>query len=216
MSADFTLTAEARTDVGKGASRRLRRLSNRVPAIIYGDEKDPENISLLHKDLMKQLENEAFYSHIITIDTGGKKQEVILKDLQRHPAKVKVLHADFLRVSRTKKLHTKVPLHFLNETTCVGVKQHGGSIAHNMTDLELSCLPQDLPEYLEVDLALVEIGQIVHISDFTLPNGVESVSVAHGADHDLPGATVNKPRAGGDEEETSAPAAGEAPAEGGE
>ena len=141
MSTDFILTAEARTDVGKGASRRLRRLGDRVPAIIYGDEKEPENISLLHKDLMKQLENEAFYSHIITIQKDGGDQEVILKDLQRHPSKSKILHADFLRVSKTKKLHTKVPLHFLNEDSCIGVKQQGGTISHNMTDLEISCLP---------------------------------------------------------------------------
>ena len=218
MSSDFTLTAEARTDVGKGASRRLRRLGDRIPAIIYGDEKAPENISLLHKDLIKQLENEAFYSHIITITTDGNSQEVILKDLQRHPAKAKILHADFLRVSRTKKLQTKVPLHFLNEVSCVGVKQQGGSISHNMTELEISCLPQDLPEYIEVDLAEVEAGQIVHISSLNLPNGVESVALAHGSDYDLPVVTVNKPRAGGDDdtEESSTGGDEEAPADGGE
>jgi len=216
MSGDFTLTAEARTDVGKGASRRLRRLGDRVPAIVYGDEKDPVNISLLHKDLVKQLENEAFYSHIITINLDDKSQEVILKDLQRHPSKSKILHADFMRVSRTKKLQTKVPLHFLNETTCIGVKQQGGSISHNMTELEISCLPQDLPEYIEVDLANVEIGHIVHISDLTLPSGVESVSLAHGSDHDLPVVTVNKPRAGGDEDlDTPPQAPTETPTEGG-
>ncbi len=214
MSTDFILTAEARTDVGKGASRRLRRSGDRVPAIIYGDEKEPENISLLHKDLAKQLENEAFYSHIITIQKDGGSQEVILKDLQRHPAKTKILHADFLRVSRTKKLHTKVPLHFLNEVSCIGVKQQGGTISHNMTELDISCLPQDLPEYIEVDLANIEAGHIVHISDLKLPNGVESVALAHGADHDLPVVTVNKPRAGGDDEGGEAPA-GEAPTEGG-
>ena len=214
MSTDFILTAEARTDVGKGASRRLRRLGDRVPAIIYGDEKEPENISLLHKDLMKQLENEAFYSHIITIQKDGGDQEVILKDLQRHPSKSKILHADFLRVSKTKKLHTKVPLHFLNEDSCIGVKQQGGTISHNMTDLEISCLPQDLPEYIEVDLANVEVGHIVHISDLKLPKGAESVALAHGEDHDLPVVTVNKPRAGG--EEGGETTADEAPTEGGE
>ena len=214
MSNDFTLTAEARTDVGKGASRRLRKLGDRVPAIIYGDEKEPVNISVLHKDFVKQLENEAFYSHVITIDLNSKSQEVILKDLQRHPAKNKILHADFLRISKTKKLHTKVPLHFLNETTCVGVKQQGGSIAHNMTELEISCLAKDLPEYIEVDLANAQVGDIIHISNLSLPKGVESVALAHGEDHDLPVATVNKPRAGGDEEATEPTA--EAPAEGGD
>ena len=202
-SNDFTLTAEARADVGKGASRRLRRQGDRIPAIIYGDDKDPQNISLLHKELVKQLENEAFYSHIIKLNVDGKNQDVILKDLQRHPAKSKILHADFMRVSKTKKLHTRVPLHFLNEDTCIGVKTQGGQISHNMTELEISCLPQDLPEYIEVDLLNVEAGQIVHISDLKLPKGVESVSLAHGTDHDLPVVTVNKPRAGGETEEAS-------------
>lgn len=203
MSAnDFILHAEARTDVGKGASRRLRRLADRVPAIIYGDNKQSENIALLHKDLAKQLENEAFYSHIITIKQGDASQDVILKDLQRHPARNKILHADFMRVSKTKKLHTKVPLHFINAESCVGVKMQGGSISHNMTELEINCLPQDLPEYIEVDLAKVEAGQIVHISDLALPKGVESVALSHGEDHDLPVATVNKPKAGAAAEET--------------
>lgn len=207
MSTDFTLNAEARTDVGKGASRRLRRLDEKVPAIIYGDNKDPESIMVLHKDLLKQLENEGFYSQVINLQVDGKGQDVILKDLQRHPAKAKVLHADFLRVSKTKKLQTKVALHFLNEATSIGVKQQGGSISHNMTELEISCLAADLPEYIEVDLAEVEVGQIVHISDLTLPKGVESVSLAHGSDHDLPVVTVNKPRGGDDEETEEAPAA---------
>ncbi|MEX1034155.1 MAG: 50S ribosomal protein L25/general stress protein Ctc [Cellvibrionaceae bacterium] len=209
---DFTLIAEARADVGKGASRRLRRQGHRVPAIIYGGDKQPENVSILHKDLLKQLENEAFYSHIITIKQDKKSQDVILKDLQRHPAKNQILHADFMRVSSTKKLHTRVPLHFLNEEACVGVKMQGGTVSHNMSELEISCLPGDLPEFIEVDLAQVEVGQIVHISDLTLPKGVESVSLSHGADHDLPVVTVNKPKAGGEVTEDEA----EQPEEGGE
>jgi large subunit ribosomal protein L25 len=206
---DFTLNAEARADVGKGASRRLRRQGNMVPAIIYGADKEPQNISVPHKDLVKQLENEAFYSHIVTLNVDGSSQDVILKDLQRHPAKKQILHADFLRVSRTKKLHTKVPLHFMNEDICVGVKGQGGTISHNMTELDVSCLPGDLPEFIEVDLKDVQAGQIVHISDLSLPKGVESVALSHGPEHDLPVVTVNKPKAGGEPSEEAEAGEGE-------
>ncbi|GAB1267603.1 50S ribosomal protein L25/general stress protein Ctc [Aurantivibrio infirmus] len=207
---DFILNAEARNVVGKGASRRLRREAQLVPAIIYGGSKKPENISVSHKDFLKHLENEAFYSHIITIQQGDSSQDVILKDLQRHPAKLKIIHADFLRVSKNKKLQTQVPLHFINEDTCVGVKTHGGIIAHTKTELEISCLPADLPEYIEVDMAAVEIGQIIHISDLTMPKGVESVELSHGPDHDLPVVTVNKPKAvSEDTDDAGAPEADE-------
>ncbi len=215
MSTDFKLDAETRTDLGKGASRRLRRLGDKVPAIIYGDEKEPHNISLLHKDFIKQLENESFYSQVITLSVDSKPEEVILKDLQRHPAKNRIMHADFLRVSKTKKLHTKVPLHFLNETNCVGVKQQGGAITHNMTELDISCLAKDLPEFIEVDLSNLEIGASLHISDLTLPAGVESTELAHGGDHDLPVVTVYKPR-GVSEDTDDEGASEDTPEEGGD
>jgi len=203
MSEAFVLNAEVRNDKGKGASRRLRRLADQVPAIIYGGEKEPVSVTLQHKDLIKQLENEAFYSHIITVNVGSENESVILKDLQRHPAKDKVLHADFLRVSATKKLKTTVPLHFINEDTCKGVKLEGGNISHAVTELEISCLAADLPEFIEVDMVDVEVGQIVHISDLKLPQGVESVALSHGADYDLTVATVNKPKGGAEEEESA-------------
>jgi large subunit ribosomal protein L25 len=155
---------------------------------------------------MKALENEAFYSHIIALDIDGKSEDVIVKDVQRHPAKAIVLHMDFLRVSKNTKLQTRVPLHFINEDICVGVKLGGGLIAHSMTELEIMCLPADLPEYLEVDMAEVELGQTLHISDIKLPKGVESVALSHGDDHDLPIAAVNKSKAK-DEDEDAAPAA---------
>ena len=195
MSNDFQLNATVRNDMGKGASRRLRRLAKVVPAIIYGGKNAPQNISLAQNELEHALQNEAFYSHIITLDVEGKTEDVILKDVQRHPAKPVVLHVDFLRVSKTQKLQTKVPLHFVNEEACVGVKLSGGNISHNMTELDISCLPGDLPEYIEVDVAEVEMGQILHISDITLPKGVESVGLSHGEEHDLPIFTVNKPKA---------------------
>ncbi|MGV6807116.1 MAG: 50S ribosomal protein L25/general stress protein Ctc [bacterium] len=210
MSNDFSLNATARADVGKGASRRLRRLAGQVPAIIYGGKKDPQNISIPEKDLTHALENEAFFSHIIALSVDGKAEDVILKDLQRHPAKAKILHADFLRVSKTQKLNVKVPLHFINEETSVGVKQQGGVATHSITELEIQCLPADLPEFIEVDLAAVEIGQIVHISDLKLPKGVESVDLAHGEEHDHPVATVIKPKGPAEDEEAAAESEGEA------
>jgi len=209
MSTDFTLHAKGREDTGKGASRRLRRLAGEIPAIVYGGKEDPAKLTLVHKDVMKALENEAFYSHIVALDIDGKSEDVILKDVQRHPAKAIILHMDFLRVDKNTKLQTKVPLHFINEDSCVGVKIGGGLIAHSMTELDISCLPKDLPEYLEVDMADVEIGQTLHISDIKLPKGVESVALSHGADHDLPIAAVNKPKAKIEEDEAAADDAGE-------
>ncbi len=204
MKEEFILEATARDVKGKGASRRLRHLEARVPAIIYGDNKEPAMISVEHKALVKHLEQESFYSQIIAIRVGKKSEAVILKDLQRHPSKPLVLHADFLRVSKSKKITVNVPVHFLNEETCVGVKQGGGSILRNMTELEVSCLPNDLPEFIEVDVQDVEVGQTLHISDLTLPKGVESVSLSHGGDHDLPVVTVNKPRGGSSDDDAEA------------
>lgn len=196
MSNDFILNAEARADVGKGASRRLRRQAGKVPAIVYGDNQAAENITVMHKDLMKLLENDAIFSSIITLKQDGNEQAVILKDLHRHPAKSLLLHADFMRVSKTRKLQTKVIVRLANEDSCVGVKMQGGSIVQTLNELEISCLPGDLPDFIEVDMADVEAGQIVHISDLKLPKGVESVDLALGADHDQPVVAVNKPRGG--------------------
>jgi large subunit ribosomal protein L25 len=192
MSEDFVLSAEVRELSGKGASRRLRREQGLIPAIIYGGDKEPTQITLAHKDLVKQLENEAFYSHIITLNIGSDSHSVILKDLQRHPAKALILHADFLRVSADQKLHTKVPLHFINEANSVGVKTQGGVVTHNITQLDVSCLPKDLPEFIEVDVAELEIGKSLHISEITLPEGVASVDLGH--NHDLAIVTISKTR----------------------
>ena len=195
MSTNFTINAKSREDTGKGASRRLRRLTGEVPAIIYGGKKDAEKVSILHKDITKALENDAVYSSIISVSIDGKAEDTIIKDIQRHPAKQIILHMDFLRVSKTTKLQTRVPLNFINEDTCVGVKLGGGLIAHTMTDIEVSCLPKDLPESIDVDMAEIDVGQIVHLSDLTLPDGVESVSLSQGTDYDLTVATVNKQKA---------------------
>ena len=200
MSTNFVINARSREDTGKGASRRLRRQSGEVPAIIYGGKKHAEKISILHKDITKALENEAVYSSIISLSVDGKAEDTIIKDIQRHPAKQVILHLDFLRVSKTTKLQTRVPLNFLNEDICVGVKMGGGLIAHTMTDIEVSCLPKDLPESIDVDMEQIDVGQIVHLSDIKMPSGVESVSLSQGADYDLTVATVNKQKAADIEE----------------
>ena len=182
MTVEFALNAEVRSDLGKGASRRLRRNESLVPAVIYGGEKPAQSISLLAKDLAKLLENEAAFSHVLTLNVAGANESVVIKALQRHPAKGFVLHADFQRVVAGQKLTAHVPLHFINEATAVGVKQQGGEVSHTITEVEVSCQPQDLPEFIEVDLAKVEVGQIVHLSDIKLPKGVELVALAHGND----------------------------------
>jgi len=201
MSDQFEINADVREDMGKGASRRLRRLADHVPAIIYGGKEDPQPLTLIRKDFEKALENEAYYSHVLTINVGGSQQKAILKDLQRHPAKNLIMHADFLRVDEHTAVKVNVPIHFTNETTCVGVKTEGGIIQHQITDVEISCLPGDIPEYIEVDMAEVIIGQIVHLSDITLPEGVVSVALALGEDHDLAVASVMAPKGGNEADE---------------
>ena len=198
MSDQFELHAEARIDLGKGASRRLRRLADLIPAIIYGGAKDPQPLSLIRKDVEKALENEALYSHVLTVNIGKAKEKAIIKDMQRHPAKNNITHIDFLRVDDKVALKLHVPIHFLNETACYGVKTQGGMIQHQATDIEVLCLPADIPTFIAVDMMDVETGQIIHLSDITLPAGVASVALALGEDHDLAVASVIAPK-GGDE-----------------
>lgn len=193
MSAvSFTLNAQARTDEGKGASRRLRRLEAKLPAVIYGAGQPAQSITLELKELVKALENEAFYSHVLTINIDGKPQQAVIKDLQRHPAKNTPMHADFLRIDATHKLTMKVPLHFLNQDTCVGVKTEGGAISIMASDVEIACLPGNLPEFIAIDLKDVHVGTTLHLSDLTLPAGVEIPSLALGHDYDQPIANVHK------------------------
>ena len=191
---EFTLSAVIREDAGKGASRRLRR-ENGVPAIIYGgkaggNDRKPQAITLKANELNKALENEAFYSSIISLSVDGKEEQVVLKDLQRHPAKALVWHADFLRVSKSTKIKASVPVHFINEETCAGVKVGGGKITHMLTNLDIICSAGDLPEFIEVDMANVEVGAVVHLSDLKLPKGVEALALTHGTEHDTAVVTV--------------------------
>jgi large subunit ribosomal protein L25 len=207
MSDQFELNAEVRTDLGKGASRRLRHFDGRVPAIIYGGDKAPQPLSLIRKDLEKALENEAFFSHVLIVNVGKDKEKAILKDLQRHPAKNRVTHVDFMRIDDNVAIKVHVPIHFLNESTCHGVKMQGGMIQHQATDIEVQCLPANIPSFIEVDMLTVETGQIIHLSDVTLPAGVTSVALALGEDHDLAIASVIAPKGGDEGLDIVAPAA---------
>ena len=215
MSDAFELEAKVRADQGKGASRRLRRLNNEIPAIIYGGDKEPLPITLHHDDISHAVENEAFFSHIITIKVGKDAEQVIIKDLQRHPAKPFILHADFQRILADEEITVNVPVHFLNEDKCKGVKLEGGSISHILTEIEITCLPKHLPEFLEVDMLELEVGDNVHLSDISYPEGVTSVSLSHGGDDaDLVVASVHAAKAevveeAPEAEEGEAPAAGE-------
>jgi len=206
---DFIVNAEIREDLGKGASRRLRRLENKIPGIVYGGGKDPQPLTLSHAEIIKHLEDEAFYSHILTLVVNGKKEKVILKDLQRHPYKLKVTHVDFMRISAKEKLTTSVPLHFLNEENCKGAKA-GGVIQHHLNTVEVSCLPKDLPEYIEVDVADLDIDGVIHLSDIKVPKGVELVELALGEGHDQAVVTIHKGRVeAADEAEASEEESGE-------
>ena len=191
---DFNLTAEVRSDKGRGASRRLRR-AGKMPAILYGTHQEPTPIALDHDSLLHQLEHEAFYSHVLTITVDGKDESAVLKDLQRHPAKKKLVHADFQRVAATEKIRMHVPIHFKGEDIAPGVKIGSGLVTHNLTDVEIVCLPKDLPEFLEADLSSMELGQSLHLSEIPVPEGVELVELMHGADHDLPVAQIQATRA---------------------
>jgi len=221
MSQQIEIHAELRSDVGKGASRRLRRSTDRVPGIIYGGSDDPISLSLAVNELNKAMEQESFYSQILKVHLDGKETPAVVRDIQRNPASSKVVHVDFLRVSMDKEIAVHIPLHFLNEDTCVGVKQQGGIVMRNVNEVEVSCLPAKLPEYLELDVAALEIGDVLHLSDIPLPEGVELVELSHDdPDRNLSVVSIQQPRAAVEaeaeaegEEEAGAEAAEEAGSE---
>ena len=184
MADEFELNAELRTDMGKGASRRLRRNAGLVPGIVYGAGKDPVSISISQNALHKSCENEAFFAHIISLVIDGKSENAIVKALQRHPANDHIMHADFLRIQMDQEIHVDIPLHFVGEEDCVGVKQDDGMISHVMSSLQVSCLPGDLPEYIEVDVRELHLGSSLHMSDLVLPEGVVIPELTQGDDHD--------------------------------
>ena len=180
----FEVQAELRTDEGKGASRRLRH-AGKVPAIIYGGDDAPVSLSLDQNKFIRHLAEEAFYAHILEIVIDGKKHQAVLKDLQRHPASdLRIMHADFLRIDSKHAMTMTIPLHFIGEDVAPGVKE-GGLVAHLMTDVEVSCLPKDLPEYIEVDVSAVEMDASIHLSELVLPNGVTLTALSHTQDEHL-------------------------------
>jgi large subunit ribosomal protein L25 len=206
----FELEAESRSDTGKGASRRLRR-DGKVPAIIYGGDAGPESITLLHSEVLKRLDHEGFYSHILTINVGGNASKAVLRDMQRHPAKPIVMHMDFQRISENQPIRVHVPLHFLGEDIAPGVKA-GGLVTHETIEVELEVLPRHLPEYIEVDISALHIGDSLHLTDLKLPESGSLVELGRGEDHDLPVVSIHARRGGA--EETEEAEGGEAAAEG--
>ncbi len=211
--AKIEFTAFPRAGEGRGASRRLRR-SGRAPGIVYGGAAAATPVELDHNALIHALKNEAFHASILTMKLDGQAQKVLLRDVQMHPFRNEVLHVDFQRVDESKRIHMKVPLHFVNESVSPAVKVGGALISHVANDLDVSCLPKDLPEYIEVDLSAIEAGKSVHVSELKLPTGV--VAVTHGKDPVVAVAAVPKAHAEAEEAEAApegaAPAAAAAPA----
>lgn len=189
----FELDAEVRENIGRGASRRLR-VADKVPAVVYGAGEKPVSLMLDHKKTVHALSHEAFYSHILTLNIGKKSEKVILKAMQRHPAKPRILHIDFLRVRADQKLNMNVPLHFIGQELAPGLKE-GGIFSHLMSDLEVSCFPADLPEFIEVDIGNMALNDVIHLSNLKMPKGVEIVAFAQGVEgHDAPVVSLHIPK----------------------
>lgn len=199
---DYNFVAETRENLGKGASRRLRK-ENKIPAIVYGGAKNrkPQSISFAANVIAKAEQNEDFYSSVVTITIGDKEEKAIIMDMQRHPYKPVIMHMDFERVTKSTTVTRKVPIHFTNEDTCLGVKTQGGMIVKNLAEIEIKCSALAIPSFIEVDMIAVENGSTLHLSDLKLDKGITLVQLAHGADQGI--ASVFTPK-GGDEEESAA------------
>jgi len=211
MSTGFELEIQSREQTGKSNNRRLRR-DGRVPGVLYGAGRDSRAISLEWNSLMHQMEKEAFYTSILSLKEGDNSQPVIVKDVHRHPFKTQILHIDFQRILEDEEITLNVPIHFIGEAQAKGVKIQGGEIQHLMTEIEISCLPRFLPEYIELDVTELELNQLLHLSDVAVPEGVEFVELTHGRD---PGVVaINPPRREEVEAEVEAEAAVAAPEEG--
>ncbi len=209
------LNAELRDDMGKGASRRLRRV-NKVPGIVYGENKAPQTIQLEQHAVQYELKHEAFYTQVLSLNIAGKKEDVLLRDLQHHPIKQQIMHIDFLRVDAKTAVHVHVPLHFNGAENSPGVKLQGGQVSHVLSEVEVVCLPKDIPEYIEVDLSALDVGDIVHLTDLVMPAGVEILALKHGVEHDTAIANIHARKGGGDDEEETGGAAPAADATGGD
>ncbi|MGH8274267.1 MAG: 50S ribosomal protein L25/general stress protein Ctc [Gammaproteobacteria bacterium] len=210
MAMEFTLNAELREDAGKGASRRLRR-QGKLPAVLYGGSGKALALTLDHNELMQNLKHEAFHSRILTVTVGRKKEQAILKDIQRHATRNEVMHLDLQRVAAEQEIRMEVPLHFAGAEASPGVKE-GGVFSRSVVEVEIECLPKNLPEYLELDVSALDIGDSLHLSDIPLPDGVVIVALAHddAHEHDVTVAAVHHPRVTEEEEPEEIEAAGEA------
>ena len=201
MAEGLSLNARTRMQKGKAASRRMRRLENSVPAIVYGGSGEPLMLSLSGNELVKISKEETFYSQILDLNIDGKAEKAVVRDIQRDPANGRMQHLDFLRIVADQAITVNVPLHFLNEESCVGVKMEGGTFTRNLVEVEISCLPENLPQSIEVDMAEVHTGSSIHLSDLPLPRGVSIVALSYGEDRDIPVASVVTRRGGSDLEE---------------
>ena len=204
------LNAVLRDDMGKGASRRLRH-AGKIPAIVYGAGKDPVSMTLEQKDVQYVLPDESFYSQILRLNVGGKKEDVLLRDLQHHPYKQDIMHIDFLRFDATHVVHVHVPLHFIGEEIAPGVKTEGGAVNHVIMEVEVECLPKDIPTFIEVDLSKMHLNDILHLTDLKLPAGVEVLALKQGSEHDTAVVGIHVRRGAASIEDTGA-AEGEAEA----
>ncbi len=189
MAKTHEIKAQSRKDEGKGASRRLRHASF-VPAVVYGAGKDPESIQIEHNTILLAAKHEWFFSSVLDLNVDGKVQKVLVRDWQKHPFKQLMMHMDFLRIKENEVVRVNVPLHFLNQETSPAAKTSGLVISHNLTEVEVSCLPKDLPEFIELDLADLKEGDIIHLSQLKLPADVEIPALALGEDHDIAVVTV--------------------------
>lgn len=213
MSDEFTLDAQPRDSLSKSAMRRLRR-EGLVPGIVYGADRAPTPITMEYRVVKKNLAREAFFSHILTLNVGGASERVILRDLQRHPVNSLVMHMDLQRVSEDEEIRVRVPLHFIGEETAPGVKLEHGEVSHMLSDVEVSCLPKDLPEFIEVDISALHLNDSLHLSDLKVPQGVEVVELGYGEEHDYAVVSIHPPRVEEEEDEDTAapePAADEEP-----
>jgi large subunit ribosomal protein L25 len=208
MADQLDLVAEFRTDTGKGSSRRLRH-AGKVPAIIYGAGREPRALTFDHNDLFRAAENESFFSSVLYVKVGDNVRPSILKDIQVHPAKKQILHIDLQRIVEGEKIKMMIPLHYLNEETCAGVKVGGGSVQKTRTEIEVSCFPKDLPEYIEVDLENVELDQLLHLSDITMPADVEITDLIADPPRDEPIVSVHVIRVAVEPEEVEGEDVGE-------
>lgn len=209
MRDQIVVRAELRNGLGKAASRRLRRRKDQTPGILYGGGGEPVPLAIAQRDLAKVMQEEAFFSQILELQVGEKTQACVLREVQRHPGTDQVQHLDFLRIREDVPVQVHVPLHFVGEAQCVGVKL-GGRLAHNLIEVEVSCLPKHLPEFIEVDVAALQVGQSLHLSDLVLPANVSSVALALGPDHDTPVVGVSARRGGAEAAEEGDAAAGPA------